>query len=37
MLAAASIRISGPSKLLKTRNMGTLTVPDTDATSIPVE
>jgi hypothetical protein len=28
-LAAVSIRISGPSKLLRTRNMGTLTVPNT--------
>jgi hypothetical protein len=28
-LAAAIIRISEPSKLLKTRNIGTLTVPNT--------
>src|SRR6516164_1353971 len=27
-LAAASIRISAPSKLLRTRNIGTLTVPE---------
>src|SRR6516225_9776370 len=28
MLAAASIRISAPSKLLRTRNIGTLTAPE---------
>jgi hypothetical protein len=34
MLAAASIRISGRSLLLKTPNMGTLMVPDTLATFV---
>ena len=37
MLAAASIRISGPSNVRKTRNMGTSQCPDTHVASIPVE